>query len=216
MIPVVVFWTEYTATKQGSILKVVPCENCSTEYLYVLKREGVGAGTSVYGLNAGAAADATSAADETLKSLLENDFDPVPCPVCGHYQGYMFPKLMQTKGLWGPAITLVLLLVGSLQGINALYCSGAYLLERTDRGYGKMVTAWVVLFVVCLLGFGLWRFKQWKISSFDPNREDQQARIAQGRSRAVTREEFEKASKEDPAIGLGVGAKTSSGGEFRP
>jgi hypothetical protein len=196
MIPVVVFWTEYTATKKGSILKTVPCENCSTEYLYVLKREGVGAGTSVYGMNAGAASDATSAADETLKSLLENDFDPVPCPVCGHYQRYMFPKLMRTNGLWLPAITLVLLLIGCLEGINALFSSGAYLLDRTEPAMGKMLTAWGILLVVGLIGLGVWRFKQWKIRSFDPNRGDQQERIARGRSRAITRAEFDKAASE--------------------
>src|SRR5437879_1698950 len=51
MIPVVVFWTKYTATLNGRVLKLVPCENCSTEYVYVLERDGTGVGTSVYALN---------------------------------------------------------------------------------------------------------------------------------------------------------------------
>src|SRR5262249_57077709 len=103
MIPVVVFWTKYTATLHGQTLKLVPCENCSTEYVYVLEREGSGYGTSLYMLNdEGALGHAKSAAEDTLQSYLENDFDPVPCPTCGHYQRYMFPKMLETKSLWAP------------------------------------------------------------------------------------------------------------------
>ena len=113
MVPIPVFWTQYTATRYGSVLKIVPCENCSTEYVYMMEREGSGVGTSMYMLNNEGAADhATSAADDTLKSVLENDFDPVPCPVCGHYQRYMFQKLRETKRLWGAASTLLLTLLG--------------------------------------------------------------------------------------------------------
>ena len=49
MIPI--FWTQYTATMQGRVLKVVPCENCSTEYVYIMEREASGFGTSMYMLN---------------------------------------------------------------------------------------------------------------------------------------------------------------------
>ena len=31
MLPIPVFWTHYTATMSGQALKLVPCENCSTE-----------------------------------------------------------------------------------------------------------------------------------------------------------------------------------------
>jgi hypothetical protein len=33
MIPIPIFAKHYTATMRGSVLKVVPCENCSTEYV---------------------------------------------------------------------------------------------------------------------------------------------------------------------------------------
>lgn len=51
MVHIPVFWTEYTATMHGRIFKVVPCENCSTEYVYLMKRKGSGYGTSMYMLN---------------------------------------------------------------------------------------------------------------------------------------------------------------------
>jgi len=191
MIPV--FWTKYTATTHGSALKVVPCENCSTEYVYVLEREGSGVGTSVYSLNnEGAASHAQAAAQDTLQSVLENDFDPVPCPACGHYQRYMFPKLLDTKWMWIHVVMLVVVVIGCLGAVNALYRSATYLQQPNDQAFGKVVTAWTVLLLLCLLGLGLSFVKQYKIRHFNPNLADQQARLALGRSRAITRAEFEK------------------------
>jgi hypothetical protein len=196
MVPIPVFWTKYTATMRGSVLKVVLCENCSTEYVYVLEREGSGVGTSLYRLNnEGAAGHAASAAEDTLQSVLENDFDPVPCPACGHYQRYMFPKLLETKGLWGPAVTVVVLLVGCLDTVSALSWSVAYLQHPNDHAFWRMVVTWSILLLLCLIGLGLSLVKQSRIRRFDPNLEDQQARIAKGRARAITRAEFEKAQQ---------------------
>jgi Zn ribbon nucleic-acid-binding protein len=208
MIPIPVFWTKHTATLNGRVLKLVPCENCSTEYVYVLEREGSGVGTSVYMLNEeGAASHAQSAAEDTLQAYLENDFDPVPCPACGHYQRYMFPKLLETKSLRGPAMMLVLLLVGCLAAVSALYWSVVYLQRPNDRVLERMVITWSTLLIVGLVGLGLWLIKQARIRRFDPNVEDQQARIAKGRSRAVTRTEFEVAQSRYARLGfLGVAA----------
>ncbi|HKI30480.1 MAG TPA: hypothetical protein VKA46_01215 [Gemmataceae bacterium] len=196
MIPIPVFWKQYTATVHGRVLKVVPCENCSTEYVYLIEREGSGVGTSMYGLNdEGAEGHAKSAAEDTLKSVLENDFDPVPCPACGHYQRYMFPKLLETKWLWIQAVMLVVIVFGCFSAVIALYCSVTYLERPNDHDFGKMVAAWSVLLLLCLIGLGLSNFNKFKIRHFDPNLEDQQARIAIGRSRAVTRAEFERMEK---------------------
>lgn len=205
MVPIPVFWTEYTTTMHGSALKFVPCENCSTEYVYVLKREGTGGGTSFYMLNdEGASHLAATTAKDSLQSALENDFDPVPCPVCGHYQRFMFPKLLKTKGLWGPALMLLVLLIGCLEGVNALYWTAAYWHRPNDHAFGKMGTAWSVLVLVCLFGLGVLILKQFKIRNFDPNREDQQARITIGRTRAVTRAEYERGRQGIPGSAAGA------------
>ena len=45
-------------------------------------------------------------------------------------------------------------------------------------------------------GLVLAAVKRARIRDFDPNAEDQQTRIAVGRSRALTRAEFEKARRE--------------------
>jgi hypothetical protein len=198
MIPVVVFWTKYTATLNGRVLKLVPCENCSTEYIYVLEREGTGVGTSVYALTDDGARDsAASAAEESLREYLANDFDPVPCPVCGHYQRYMFPKLYETKSLWGPAARLLVLVLGCLDAVGALCWSVAYLFQPNRYALERMVGAWSLLAVLGLLGAGLAALERARARRFDPNAEDQQSRIERGRSRAVTRAEFEAARQRE-------------------
>ncbi|HET6572745.1 MAG TPA: hypothetical protein VFG68_04015 [Fimbriiglobus sp.] len=195
---ILVYWTKYTATLHGQVLKFVPCENCSTEYVYVLEREGSGVGTSVYMLNDEGAQDhATSAADDTLRSYLENDFDPVPGPTCGHYQRYMFPKLQETRSPWGPAATLVVLAFGCLAAVGGLYWSIAYLQQPNDHALERMVAAWSLVVVLGLVGVGLSAIKRSQVRRFDPNSEDRQARIEKGRSRAVTRAEFEKTQQRE-------------------
>jgi hypothetical protein len=162
----------------GRVLKLVPCENCSTEYVYVLEREGTGVGTSVYALGGERAqSNAASAADESLREYLANDFDPVPCPVCGHYQRYMFPKLYEAKSLWVPAAKFVTLALGCLGAIGALYWSAAYLQQPSDRARGRLVVAWSLLAVLCLTGLGLAAIERSRARCFDPNSADQQARI---------------------------------------
>jgi hypothetical protein len=197
MVLIPVFWTKYTATVRGRNLKVVPCENCSTEYLYILEREGSGVGTSVYALNdTGAAGHAQSAADDTLRSVLENDFDPVPCPACGHYQRYMFPKLMETKGMGALAVKVLLIVGSCLAALVALGCTLGHFQQPSDESFRRMAISWSVLLALGVAGLGLSLLNKYQIRRFNPNLRDQQERIAIGRSRAVTRAEFEKAQLE--------------------
>ena len=196
MIPIV--WTNYTATIPGRVLKLVPCENCSTEYVYVLEREWEGAGTTVYGLNhEGALGHAVAAAEDTLQQYLANDFDPVPCPACGHYQRYMFPKLLpNSKGCGLLTVTFAVIGIGLIAVGSACYHSINYLDRPSDEDLWNLVTPWSVFLLMCLVGLGLWIRQSRKIRRFDPNLADQQARIAIGRSRAITRAEFEKLQRE--------------------
>ena len=199
MIPIVVFWTEYTANVHGRVMKLVPCENCSTEYVYELERDCTGVGTSVYGLTDDSAQDhAKSAAADTLQSYLENDFDAVPCPACGHYQKYMFPKLLETKSLWGPLSSLVVLLIGCLAGGAILYWIIAYLRGPSDYALHRIIAAVSVLLVVCPIGISLLLINRSRIRRFDPNLvESQDDRLEKGRKRAVTKLQFEKTLKEN-------------------
>jgi hypothetical protein len=198
MIPLPVFWREYTATKQGRILKAVSCENCSTEYVYLMERESSGVGTSFYSLNnEGAESHSQSAAAETLKSVLENDFDPVPCPMCGHYQRFMFPKLLETKRMSELVVKLALILVGAIAGVIALRETIAYFGRPNDYVLSNMVGPVLVLLLVGLISLSLWVINRYKVRHFNPNFGDPQTRIAIGRNRAITRAEFEKIQQKE-------------------
>ena len=199
MLPIIVVWTKYTSTMQGRILKLVPCESCKTEYVYVLEREGTGTGTSVYFLNeVGAHDHAISAAEETLDEYLANDFDPIPCPICGHYQRFMFPKLYETKSAWGLAATLVLLGIGGFAAIRALSLTVETLQQPDTQELWRLWVAWSILIVAILIGAVLSRAERNRFRRFDPNKESQQARIEKGRLRATTRADFEAKTLQSP------------------
>jgi hypothetical protein len=193
MVPIIVTWTQYTARVRGRVLKLVPCENCKTEYVYVLEREGVGAGTSVYGLADEAAQEgAASGAEEVLGDYLTNDFDPVPCPACGHYQRFMFPKLDETKSPWAPALRVGTLGVGMVSLVASLYWGINLLLGGGDRALMSLGVWAPIMAVAGGVGFWLWASERRRVRRFDPNAlEDVQSRIAKGRARAVTRAAFD-------------------------
>lgn len=198
MIDFPVHATEYTVTVHGRELKVVPCESCSTEYAYLLDRQGTGAGTSLYMLNdESAKANAVSGAEEALKAYLENDFDPVPCPVCGHYQRYMFSKLYESQFHGTEVVRFVLLALGLFDAVATLYWAVTYLLQPSEHALGRMVATGALLAVLSTGFVGLVALERAKARRFDPNLEDQQARIARGRSRAVTRAELAARQQRD-------------------
>lgn len=132
-----------------------------------------------------------SSAEEALRDYLENDFDPVPCPVCGHYQTYMFPKLLEARSLWGLVATMVLLVVGILSAVTTAYWGVSYLQGPEDEKLWRVITCCSVFAVVVLIGAGLSTAQRARVDRFDPNTEDEQARIEKGRSRALTRAEFD-------------------------
>lgn len=193
MIPIYVSWQHFSATVAGRSVKFVACENCSTEYVYVLEREARGGGTTMYHLNEeGARQDAQSAADETLSAVLANDFDPVPCPACGHYQRHMFPKLLETKGAGGVVLTVAVMMGACLAGIGMLYWTVNYLQSPNDYAFGRILVTGSILLALSLVGFGLSLLKKRRIRNFNPNLVNQEDRLAKARSRAITRAEYDK------------------------
>ena len=192
MIDFVFVSTSYTATHRGRILKLVPCENCRTEYIYVLEREATGTGTSFYFLNeSGAEAHAGSAAEESLSDYLANDFDPIPCPVCGHYQKFMHSKLFDTHSPWWLVVKVGSLAVGAFFAVISLLSILNYIESPNDRDVGRMGFGVLFLLVASLIGAALSATESRRLRDFDPDLEDFESRIQKGRARAITRVEFE-------------------------
>ncbi|WP_439623940.1 hypothetical protein [Gemmata sp.] len=192
MIWIPIAWTEYTATLNGTILKLVPCEGCGIEYVYVLEREGEGFCNSYYLLNEiGAAEQAKQDAIENLESYLMHDFDPVPCPVCGHYQRYMFPKLYDGGPPLSQIAWLVLVVACCFDAVVCAYWIVLYLQGHSAHVLQRLALTGALLIPLGLALAVLNAAARSRVRCFDPNTEDQQTRIARGRSRAVTRAEFE-------------------------
>jgi hypothetical protein len=199
-IPIPFNSTTYTFIARGQALKLVRCENCSTEYVYALEREGEGVGTAdlLVGDDRAAQTRAKTDAREALHAYLQNDFDAVPCPACGHYQRHMLSKLYESSPKL-QAARLGALAGGILGVIVALSRSLAHLQYPGDHTLGRMVLAWVAAMVLGLLAVGLGMVERSRVRRFDPNAGDCQARIKEGRRRAVTRAEFIAAQRQAAA-----------------
>jgi hypothetical protein len=189
--------TTYTANMEGAQFKTVNCENCSTEFLYKMKREASGVGTSFSGVNKQGAADgAVSGAKELLHAYLENDFDAVPCPSCGHYQRYMFPKLEEAKSWWLQVLLVLALLGGSFSAVGVVYWGVLIVLGERGQTITHVVMALSVLAVACLVVFGLRYLQRARTRRFNPNAGDPEARIKLGRELAISKADFEHLQKQ--------------------
>jgi hypothetical protein len=198
VIPIPIVWTEYTTVLRGRVMKLVCCEGCATEYVYELEREGQGAGKSLYMLDeAGAEERAKAGAEEALQSYLANDFDPIPCPACGHYQRFMFPKLYGGPAWWVSGGRLAALVLACVAAAGAVYGCASYFLFPGGRGLGTVCVSLAALALLGAIVAALTAVERSDARRFDPNTEDQHSRIEKGRCRAVTRAEFEAAQQRE-------------------
>jgi hypothetical protein len=91
----------YTATLQGQAAKLVCCEQCQFEYVYLIARKASGEGTSwLFVDNQGAQQRAQDAAAERLTAKLERARDVVPCPACGWLQKDMVERARRQRYGW--------------------------------------------------------------------------------------------------------------------
>jgi len=109
----------------------------------------------------------------------------------------MFPKLMETKGMGGVIIKLLLIMIGSVAALIGADYTLSYFQRSNERDFKNMIVAWSVVALMCLIGLGLSIVHKARIRRFDPNLlSDQASRIAIGQSRAVSRAEFERETQE--------------------
>jgi hypothetical protein len=114
---------KYTTTVTGRAPKVVRCEKCALEFVYLLEVTTSGTGFSpLFLVNSVAESHAQTEAEQKLLDALNSDCAVVPCMACGHIQGYMIPRARADLHAWmGKAAwpSFVVSTVLALQGAYA-------------------------------------------------------------------------------------------------
>lgn len=194
------FWNEITVRVKRGVWRFVKCEHCPTEYVYYAQRTATAFGHSPFMLDdKGATYRAECEANEHLRKRLLVEAHPVPCPVCGWYQNNMIGAYRKQFYGW------MRQLGGFIAGFSPMMFIGtiAYFEcvskphRDRDPSYPFYVAGgWAALFLV--VGLTILKLRSVRQQQFDPNHEiDSEKRIAEGRRRAYTREEYEQLPYED-------------------
>lgn len=186
---------EYQATARGSALKQVNCEECESEYFYIVQRAATGRGTSPLMLfNQGAAAHAEAQAAAELNASLDRAVDLVPCPKCGRFQSNMVQKAQRRRHRWMFIVGLTLTItVGTVGGLLAFANH-----KNAEKGWNFAPSP---LFEICVgltfaLGVAILIGRPIISRRFDPNTQDVEERRLLGQSRAMTRTDLERLGDE--------------------
>lgn len=181
----------YTTTMSGRVPKLVQCEKCSVEYVYLLERSVSAEGTSLLFLdNAGASQRASARAEAALHQSLAEGCEPVPCPECGTVQQHMFSRARQLRHRWMLWAGIIALSAGAILAIPATIYS---LIDSID-GPGRVTVATItivsVVSVLIVSGIALLVSRVFLNRSYDPNSEPVETRKSRGQSLAARKQDF--------------------------
>lgn len=179
----------HTHVATGQEAKLVTCEGCGMEYVYVVERtversaEGL-----LFSNDEELARRAAAKAERALEKALERAVDPIPCPACGWYQEHMLPAVRRAHAR-GWFVAGACLMVAALP----LGVIGGFLNERRFQPPHLPWPLFLALLGVAFaLGLVLAVTKSILSSGFDPNAPSRLPdNVTVGRSRAWTRTEFE-------------------------
>lgn len=182
----------FTATVRGNFPKFVKCVECDLDYVYMIEREATGSGTSLLFLNnSGASRKAGERAEKALREKAEREIDIVPCPQCGTIQPDMVEESRRLRHRWMFITGMVCIPATVVVGILAL----ATQQPPTPRG---LYALFLMLTILSLFGsIGLPLTKYLLNKNYDPNEDDQKARIRRGRKRAITLDAFNEIIQEE-------------------
>jgi hypothetical protein len=113
IIHLLIWLMQNRASRSGSVMKTVRCENCTLSYEYEMRR--------TVKLRGEAATDALAAeAERRLRKQLAQECDAVPCPSCGWYQRYMVEWIRRRAIRHVPVWVVPLVIVTALSITTAL------------------------------------------------------------------------------------------------
>jgi len=187
------YGVDYTTTVEGSVVKLVCCEQCQLEYVYQMTRKAEGSGSNLLFLDSEGAKDrAQSGAMAALSKKLYWSCDPVPCPACGWYQEHMVARARYLQYRWPLRLALVLLPLGALAFLLASVLTGIHEHRPTEDSKIQAILAWVLV-GACALGLpGLLLVRRHLQRRYDPNQVDVEERKKYGQYRALPKEDYLK------------------------
>jgi hypothetical protein len=181
----------YTTTLRGRTPKLVRCEQCSFEYVYLLEMTVAGEGTSLFFVdNEGARQRSAAQAESALQQNLDQGCEVVPCPGCGLVQQHMLPRAKALHLRWMRTAGLIALAAG---GILALPAGIYTLIDVNGRGLTTLTTAALAAVGLALsAGLGLLIQRARLCRRYNPNDAPAEDRKRQGQQFAISKQEFLK------------------------
>lgn len=182
---------------EGSVSRLVHCEQCGLEYVYTVERAACGVATDLlFGHATAAEARASQEARQALQTELQYATDPVPCPSCGHYQARMVAQLKRyhRQGMVPYGIALSVLSPFLLLG--ALFVT---VIARSEQELGARIligALWVVTLALAAAGPVLLLLHRRSVRLYDPNNEEVEARKQLGKRLALPKDEYQKIIRE--------------------
>jgi hypothetical protein len=182
--------SDHVCVITGRAAKLVRCEACRLEFVYVVERSAESSAFSLLFLDeSGAEKRAAESATRRLNSFLDRAVDPVPCPGCGWVQRHMFrpARALHRRGL---------LVAGGVVaiGVIPLTLVGG-LLNALVPAVGPAIP-WPLFLklmgLVLAIGVGLMLAKVVLAYRFDPNAGDRDLNRMLGRERAWPRDGWEQ------------------------
>jgi hypothetical protein len=179
----------YRTTLRGTIPKLVQCEQCAFEYVYMLEATAVGEGTSLFFLNSeGARQRSTAQAEALLQQNLNQGCEVVPCPACGTVQQHMLCRARQLHCRW---MRMGAFLAFALAGFLMLAAGVYTLIDATTTGLtGETKAFWVAIGAVLGAGLGLLILRGRLARNYDPNAAPTDLRKHRGQELAVSKKDF--------------------------
>jgi hypothetical protein len=182
---------KYTTQLTGRVPRLVQCQSCGFEYVYLLESTVTGEGTSPLFLdNEGASQRSKADAEAALQQQLASGVEVVPCPRCGHIHESMIPRARELHLDW-----MFMYAVYVLIGAGALAAPAGILSEKDLKAEGLTVLS-IALCALDVMLFAtaaaMFIIRAKKCASYDPNEMPVEERKRLGNDLAVSKEEYLK------------------------
>lgn len=186
--PLIPYALTYSTSVFGCMPKLVRCEKCDMEYVYILEATAAGEGTSyLFTDNEGARKRSAAQAQAALQKSLDQGCEPVPCPACGTIQQHMLPRARELRFQWMRTWGLIGLGIAGLLTLISIKVSwDGESMVRTPLN----IFLWIATGAAFLFGFGMLERWNQQSSRYDPNQEPVEMRKRRGQMFSVSKEEF--------------------------